>query len=774
VAELLGLSDAEVTAKRLGGLDNSYKISSSKSTSRIVRDNTLTLFNAVNASIALALIAVGSYLNAAFIGFIIYNAVVGIIVELRARNIVDKLMLLNKEPISVVRNGEEVQVASEEIVLGDLLKLSTGDQVPSDATIKRGVVEANEALLTGESDLITKREGAHLLSGSFITSGSCFAEVEHVGKDNYSTKLVIEAKVDKPVTSELLSSMRTVSKFTARFVVPMGFVLLAESLLIKQVGTQEAVVSTASAVLGMLPKGMMVLIVISLILAVIKLGRKKVLVQEMYSIETMAHTDVLCLDKTGTITEGKMKVRGFETFGDYNERQVMKLMGSFSLYDKEESATMQAVRSYFGTNKTFTSGGQVPFSSDRKWSSVRLDGVGDLVLGAPDKLLETVPEEVLLAQSKGVRVLLLGVTDQNLTLVSKPKGVRPIAMIELEDPIRKDAKKTFEYLRSQGVDLKIISGDNPATVSAIARRAGFKNYEDYVNAAELSNKELKAATMRTAIFGRVSPQQKRMIIRYLKKAGKTVAMTGDGVNDLLALREADLSIAMAEGDAASKQIANLVLIDSDFADLPDVLFEARRVVNNMFRIGTIFFIKTIYSLLLVVLSALSIVTGEIFVFPFIAIQITVIDQITEGWPGFWMSLENDRRPIRGKFLRSSLLHALPNALLITASVIFLHIFGAAKGWSQRDIVTVMFYLLGSVTIINVIRACLPLNRYRIFIVLSTILAFMVGPVLVSSIIQINPLNSEMFRVLMAMLGICVVSRVLWGVLFERRRKEEQE
>jgi len=769
MSKLSGLGETEVKARRLAGLDNSYKINSSKSTWEIVRGNTFTLFNAVNASIAAAVIAVGSYMNALFIIFIVFNTVAGIIVELRARNIVDKLTILNKEPVLVIRGGKEILISPEEIVIGDLLKLSNGSQVPSDAVVKQGMIEVNEALLTGESDLVTKRVDAHLLSGSFVASGECFAEVEHVGMNNYSTKLAIEAKTHKPANSQLLKAMRTVSKFTSRIVVPMGIILLIESLVFKGLNTQDAVVSSASAVLGMLPKGMMVLIVLSLILALIRLGQKKVLVQEMYSIETMAYIDTLCLDKTGTITEGKMKVRGFKLFGKFNEKEFKKLIGNFLHNTSDNSTTMQALTDHFEINKNLKFNGEVPFSSDRKWSSVSLQKVGNLILGAPEKLLEEVPAEVTKAQVKGRRVLLLGVTEQDLTLTSKPKGVQPIAMIELEDPIRKDIHKTLNYLRDQGVDVKIISGDNPDTVSVIAQKIGFKDHANFVNASELSDKELKASVMSTAIFGRVSPRQKKLIIQFLREHKRTVAMTGDGVNDILALREADLSIAMATGDAASKQIASLVLIESDFADLPDILFEARRVVNNMFRIGSIFFVKTIYSFFLVILSALSIFTGEIMIFPFIALQITLIDQTVEGWPSFWMAFENDRRPVKGNFLGISLFKALPNAILIAVSVVFMHFYGPAHGWDARDTTTVMFYLLGSITAFNVIKACFPLNKLRAFLIVTSVSGFFAASVIFRDLVQINLLSDKTAPVYIVLLIICAILRIVWGLIFERSK-----
>ncbi|MCL2869284.1 cation-translocating P-type ATPase [Candidatus Saccharibacteria bacterium] len=759
MVELKGLSLAEAKAKQAEGLDNSYKVDASKSTWEIIRENTFTLFNAINFFIAFCLIAVQSYMNALFILFIINNIVVGIIVEIRARNIVDKLTLLNKEPVRVIRGGEEFRIDPDEIVLGDLLKLSTGDQIPSDAIVKQGFIEVNEALLTGESDLVTKKPDTHLLSGSFVSSGQCLAVVEHVGKDSYSTKLAIEAKVHKPLNSELLNSLKTITKFTSRVVLPLGIILLLESLFMRHAGIQLSVVTTASAMLGMLPKGMAVLIVISLITAVIKLGRKKVLVQEMYSIETMAHIDTLCLDKTGTITRGEMRVSKCDVLGDYSRQDVIGLMGAYMKNSSDNDSTTLALRAYFAENEAYKASKTVSFSSQRKWSAMHFKDVGTLVLGAPEKLTDKLPTKVTKAQAEGSRVLLLGITSHVLTGASELKDITPIAMIALEDSVRKDAKKTLRYLNDQGVDLKIISGDNPATVSVIAKKAGFKNHTQYVDASTLSDAELKDIVADTAIFGRVSPGQKKLIVGFLKSNGKKVAMTGDGVNDILAFREADLSIAMATGDAATKQIANLVLLESDFTDLPHVLFEARRVVNNMFRAAAVFFIKTIYSFLLVILSALSGLTANVAVFPFLAIQITLADQVIEGWPSFWLSFENDRSPISKNFLKTSLLRALPNALLIAACVVFIHFYGPAQGWGQLETTTLMFYLLGAITIFNVIKACLPLNKLRIFLIGSTIVGFYTAAILFHSFVKIGFLTTNTAGIFVILLGISAVIRV---------------
>lgn len=769
---ITGLTAAEVEIRKLKGQNNAFKVNSSKSNWQIFKDNAFTLFNAVNFIIAFMLIAVGSYSNVIFIFFIIYNMVAGIVVEVRARNIIDKLNIINKSPVSVIRDGEVVSIDPDDIVLGDILKLQTGNQVASDAKVIDGFVEVNEALLTGESDLIEKHTGDKLLSGSFISSGLCYAEVVRVGADNYSAKLAVEAKTHKPINSELLGSMRKITKFTSRIVIPLGIILFIEAFVMRQDGLQGSVVSTSAAILGMLPKGMMVLIVIALITSILKLGRRKILVQEMYAIETMAHVDTLCLDKTGTLTEGNMTVTKLITLDkSFPAKKLEAILGSYVKNSVDNSTTMKALRDHYSENTKYVMTSSVPFSSDRKWSSIHLDGVGYVVIGAPEKIFDQVPEDVIRRQSMGMRVLGVGICNKkNISTKTKLTSVTPLAVIELEDTIRKDAKKTLNYLSSEGIDIKIISGDNPNTVSKVAERAGFKNYSDYIDTTDISDEELRRKAQNTSIFGRVSPSQKKLIVDELKKQGRTVGMIGDGVNDILALRESDLSIAMAEGDAAAKQVSNLVLLESTFSELPSVLFEGRRVVNNSVRISSIFFIKTIYTFFLAVLCALSVFTGNIIVFPFLSIQITILDQMIEGYPSFFMSFEQDKSPIQKNFLKKSLIKSLPNAILITVCVLIVHLVGQHSGWSQIESTTLMYYLLGGITLMGVARACIPFNKLRVFLLVTSTIGFYGASIILRSLLKIEMLNSNtipLFIILIALSGV-----VLLTVYFVTKRRSE--
>ena len=770
-----GLTRGEAAKLTMEGKVNFYDTKMGKSVWRIIADNVFNLFWILNALIAVALIAVGSYTNALFMIFVMVGTVSGIAVELKARSVVNKLTLINKGMVTVMREGEEVTVEPEEIVLGDVMKLDSGDQVPADAVVLLGSVEVNEALLTGEPDLIVKKKDNELLSGSFVTSGLCYAKVKHVGAENYVTQLTIEAKTHKPVKSEILGSIGTIARFTSRVILPLGVILLVEALVMRGDTLKDSVVSTSAALLGMLPKGLAVLTVIALITAVFKLGRRKVLVQQIYSVETMAQIDMLCLDKTGTLTDGKLKVKGVEVLSkEYKGTKLTDILGSYMHSNFDNNSTMMALKEHFKDSDKYGAGKITAFSSDRKWGAMWLEGVGTVVLGAPERIFEEVPEEVNAKLQRGMRVLGVGITDKKeITSKKSLTGVTPVALIELEDGIRKDAKKTLTYLREQGIELRVISGDNPVTVSKVAERAGFADHENYVDVSDMSDDELRAIAMKVAIFGRVSPYQKRLIIREMKVAGKkTVAMTGDGVNDILAMREADLSIVMAEGDTATKQVGDIVLLESSFSDLPDVLFEGRRVVNNMFRVSSIFFIKTMYAFFVSVLLALSAVTGFSVAFPFIALQITVIDQILEGFPTLFMSFEPDKSKVPKNFLRDSLLRALPQSIMITASLVVVYVVAQMTDWGHGEMVTLMYHVLGTVTLIGLFKACVPFSKLRIALFGISFVGFYTSAYILGrwfgDLIHLEVISGRGLLMLAGLAVVCVGTAVaIWQV--EKRR-----
>ena len=764
--KLNGLTTAEVRKRISQGLVNDFKIDNNNSFWEIVKRNIFTLFNFLNFAIAILLALVGAWSNLIFFVVIIFNAISGIATEIRAKKMIDKLNLLSKEKITVIRSSREQKIMPEEIVINDILKLSAGEQVPSDAVVLKGVSEANEAMLTGESDLVLKEKGTVLLSGSFLASGYVLAEVVHVGADNYVSKLMVEAKTHKPINSKILSSLDKIAGFTSKIIIPFGLALFFEALLIKALPAKTAVIYTSTPLLGMLPKGIALLTITSLLTAVIKLGLRKVLVQEMYSVETLARVDTLCLDKTGTITEGKMKVEAIHNLSKkFSEAEINDFLATYMNFSEDNNPTAQAIRKYFSKNKTTLEATNIiPFSSDRKWGSMEIKGTGTLFLGAPEMIFGETLKQANEALSRGSRVLALAFSKEKINNknIKIPAKISKLALIEITDPIREGAHKTLEYLRSQKIDLKIISGDNPITVSNIAKKAGFDNFESYIDCSKVKDSELKKIAVKTAIFGRVSPHQKKLIIQTLKKAGRTTAMTGDGVNDILALREADCSIAMAEGDPATRQIANLVLLNSDFNDLPEILFEGRRVVNNIARIAPIFLIKTIYSFILAIiciLSALLFDKNLLLIFPFIPIQVTLIDQFVEGFPPFVLTFEKNIQPVEKDFIKKSLLMALPSALMVVFSVIFVRIWGSLNGWIPQEISTVLYYLLGSIGMLSVIRACLPLNFWRILLIIWSISAFIVTAILFRPLIEIGVLSGrtfELYAILMIFFAIIFI------------------
>lgn len=759
--QLQGLTQVEVKRRIDAGKTNHFKAKTGSSNWEIFRRNVFNSFNVLNFAIFMALIAVQAWSNLFFFGIIVLNAFTGMMTELRARRMIDKLNLMNKDQIRVVRDGQLVSIDPKDIVLDDVMLLSAGEQVPSDAVVVDGIAELNEAMLTGESDHILKKDGKELLSGSYLVSGQVYAKVINVAEDNYANKLMLEAKTHKPIVSRILYNMDKIAKFTGKIVIPFGLALFFEAYLIKQLSLQESVVTSSTALLGMLPKGIALLTITSLLTAVIKLGMKHILVQEMYSVETLARVDVLCLDKTGTITQGKMTVKGLELLSErFTKEELERLLAAYMQHSKDKNATAQAIRNaYEGLEHHYQVGDVIPFSSDRKWGAVSVNGLGTLFLGAPEMLLKENPKAVDQAQARGSRVLILawsqsGVDTETMIL---PNDVEALTLLEIADPIREDAAETLEYLRSEDVTLKIISGDNPVTVSHIAHQAGFADYQSYIDCSKVSDEELEALAEDTAIFGRVSPHQKKLLIQTLNANGHTTAMTGDGVNDILALREADCSIVMAEGDPATRQIANLVLMDSEFKDIPEILFEGRRVVNNIAHIAPIFLIKTVYSFLLGLICIASIVFGKaeyLLVFPFIQVQMTLAGQFIEGFPPFILTFECNIRPVEKHFLRRSLQLSIPNALMLVISVLIFHLSQVYLGMSNTDMLTLSYYMMGSTGVLAVIRACIPLNKGRVALIIYSVFGFLISSYYLRDVIEISTLNSYTLPIYLVAMAIC--------------------
>ncbi len=727
-----GLTAEQVQNKKENGRQNTQPEKVTKSAGQILKENICTLFNLFNLLIAIALALVGAWSNLLFILIIALNTLIGIIQEFHAKKLVDKLSLLSMPTARVVREGDVIELPIAELVEEDVIELDSGKQVCSDSVILVGEVEVNESLLTGESDPIPKSAGDTLLSGSFIISGKCRACVEHVGMENYASKIAHEAKKFRGVHSELLSSMRKVTRFTGYLIPPLGILLFLEAFFLRSDILNHAVVTTAAGLLGMLPKGLVLLISISLAVGIITLAKKKVLVQELFALETLAHVDTLCLDKTGTLTQGKMEVEQVILTELGRSIPFTEIMGSFLRHTDDNNATFQALQAHFQTSEAFVPVGKIPFSSDRKWSAMEFADFA-FVLGAPEKLAPDEADALLQREDfRGKRILLAGISREQVSADQPLPPIQVLASFILADPIRPNAAETLAYFQQEGVDLKLISGDNPVTVSALAAQAGFPEADRYIDMSRVTEEsEIEEAARAYSIFGRVSPMQKKQLVQALQKNGRSVAMTGDGVNDLLALREADCSIAVAEGSDAARQVSQVVLLDSDFSSLPAVLSEGRRVVNNITRVAGVFFVKTIYSVLLSIVCLILNLP-----FPFIPIQITLIDLIIEGYPSFFMSFEPDGRKITGRFLSSVMRRAVPNAVSILFCFLVLLLLSWLAPIPAEQISTLLYLLVGTVGIQAVFKASYPFNKLRIFLCITMTVGFYAAVFLFHSMLEI--------------------------------------
>ncbi len=732
-----GLSQKEVDELILQGKVNVSDNNNLKSNWQIIKDNVCTLFNLYNLLIAIALLAVGAYTNTFFFLIITINVLIGIIQEIHGKNLVKKLSILTASKTTVIRDGKQREIEIEKVVLGDTIVLKQGDQIPSDSYVIEGEIEVNEALLTGESDLVEKHVEDKLLSGSYVVSGKCYAIVEKVGEDNFANQIISATKKHKDNNSELINSMKKVTKFTSFVIIPVGVILFIQAYFIRETIIPEAVVATAAALLGMLPKGLVLLITIALESGVIKLAKKEVLVQELYSIESLAHIDTICLDKTGTITQGKMKVSEVKIYDEnimpkpFNDMMVAFVNGM-----EDNNSTFRAMKNHFKGDINYEVLDKVAFSSERKWSSISFKEEGSVIFGAPERLFtkspKEMPERIIDLQKNGKRVLAVGYSKEVVKDDELP-NLEVVASIILEDPLRRNAKEMLGYFKEQGVDVKIISGDNALTVSNIAKRAGLEDYESYIDLSTIgTDAEIVNLVDRYSIFARVLPHQKSIIVKALQAKNHKVAMTGDGVNDVIALRESDCSITLPDASDAAKQVSQIVLLNSDFSVLKDVLMEGRRVVNNITNVARIFFIKTIYSVLL---SIFCILTNTAF--PFIPIQITLIDLVIEGYTSFFITFEKNKKPITGAFLPTALTNAAPFAIVIMFNIIVLTVIGNVLGIEQGVLTTMMYILIGFVSILAVQEVCTPFTKIHTFLFVTTAVGFYVAALLFNKLLELT-------------------------------------
>lgn len=775
-----GLTQQQVEAAKQAGNVNVDTSVKSRSYAQIARENICTLFNAVNFILAVLVFLTGSYKNMLFMLVIVINTVIGIVQEIRSKITTDKLAILTESVLTVMRDGKEVEVPAHELVLGDVIKLGRGDQVPADAVVLEGQCQANESLLTGESKMIPKKPDDELMSGSFINAGTVWARVEHVGADNYAAKITNEAKQRKAINSEIMSSLNAIIKFVSIAMFPIGAILFAITYFSHGVAWDSAILSTVSALVGMIPEGLILLTSTVLAVAVIRLAKHQVLVQQLYCIETLARVDVLCLDKTGTITTGAMKVvsvepvRGAAAAPTSAPARLDEIFASLAASDKDPNETARALQTYFARTTTQPATRVVPFSSDRKYSGATLADGASYVMGATQFVLASAPDELARVQSqldelaKNSRVLVLarvpGFDENGAIAAGAPsasaageptadQGIHALGFVCIEDEIRPTAAQTIRYFIDQGVTLKVISGDDPATVAGIAKRVGIPHAEDYVDAATLTDDAaINQAMQKFAVFGRVRPEQKKAFVLALQKVGHTVAMTGDGVNDVLALKASDCSVAMASGSDAARNVAQLVLVDNDFASMPRVVAEGRRAINNLQRSASLFLVKTLLSISLAVIFILM-----PWQYPFVPIQMTLISAFTIGLPSFVLALQPNHDIVRGKFLANCVVHSIPGAICAVVSVLLTCIVGYnVFNMSYGEVSTVCVLLVACIGVLLVIRLSLPFNALRVAL-LVVILVGLVGCVcLFGHLFDIAAFTPAM----LGMLGVLMAANVV--------------
>lgn len=677
-----GLTDEQINSRIEEKLVNYDSSVPTKSFKQIIFDNFFTLFNFLNLFLGIAIFLVGSYKNMLFLGIMIINTAISTFQEIHSKKIVDKLAIMAQSKVKVIRNGQEKEIPINDLVLDDIVVFNTGSQIPTDCIILKGNVLSNESFITGEPDSITKVEGEMLLSGSYIVGGKCYARVEHIGEENYTAKISSGAKYVKKINSEIMKSLNKIIKWLTFAIIPIGALLFWNQINLDGATLNDAVVQSVAAVIGMIPEGLVLLTSTVLAVSVIRLSKSKVLVQELYCIETLARVDTLCLDKTGTLTEGRMEVN--DLIGVNNkpiDKDITNILANIANYSEDENPTMQAIKDKFLSELTekFDVTEKVAFSSKTKWSGITFTDKGTYILGAPEFILRDNfknYENYIKKYTENYRVLVIAHSKNNfkndknnteLVFMQKelPEEIEPIGFILISDIIRKEASKTLEYFKNQDVDIKIISGDNPITVSKIAKQVGVTNADKYIDMSTLkTEEEIEQAALNYTIFGRVSPTQKKDLVTALQKHGKTVAMTGDGVNDVLALKTADCSIAMANGSDATKNVSQLILLDSNFASMPKVVGEGRRTINNIERSASLFLVKTIYSSILALLF-LFLSQG----YPFEPIHLSLISVVTIGIPSFMLALEPNNDRIHGNFLKNIISKAIPTALTTIISIL---------------------------------------------------------------------------------------------------------
>ena len=709
--ELRGLTSAEAEQRKAEGKVNTASTVKTKSIKRIFIDNICTVFNGINVLLFILLMVVGSYKNLLFIGVVLFNTVIGIVQEIRSKKSVDKLTILTESKLSVLRDGEIVELSKDELVLDDIILLSRGNQVPADCILVDGECSANESLLTGESDLIAKKLGDELLSGSFIASGNCKCRVNRVGADSYAAKINNEAKYIKKNDSQILKAFKTIINICSIIIFPVGILMFVIKYFVQQQMFNDTVISTVGALVGMIPGGMILLTSTVLAVSVIRLAKKKVLVNEMYCIETLARVDVICLDKTGTLTAEIMNVHDTIPL-DCEKDEIMTALSSIAHVD-EVNATAEAVHAYTKDIEPLQCKHFTPFSSETKWSGGEFSNGRTYIMGAAEFVFSDKEKYAKVYQAidevkDTVRILVLAKSVNPLTDKTLPDDLIPMALILIKDQLRDNVQETANYFKEQGVTLKVISGDSVKTVQNIAKDCGIEGAENAVDMSTVTtDEELAEVAERCNVFGRVTPAQKKKLLIALKEKGHKVAMTGDGVNDVLALKEADCSVAMAAGSEAARNVSQLVLVNNDFACMPQVVAEGRRSINNIERSSSLYLVKTMYSILLSLFFLFS-----HHIYPFEPIQLSLIGALTVGFPSFVLALQPNKNIVRGNFTYNIITRAAPAAICIALNIIVTALLSDPLGLSHAELSTMAVYTTSLIGLMLIVRLCIPFNALR--------------------------------------------------------------
>jgi len=743
--EYTGLTSAQVKQRAEQGLVNHTGNGASKSVKEIVRTHTLTYFNFLNIFLGVIVILSGQLKNLTFMGVIIINSVIGIFQELKVKKLVDGLAVITASKVKVIRDGVRREIPIEQLVMDDVMVVESGNQIGADSIVLVGNgIEVNESMITGESKPVKKSAGDQLFSGSYLVAGSGSAKVIHVGEENYATKLANQAKDKKRATSEMQDAIKRIIKVVGIIIIPVGILLFLSQRAVEGTTLSNAMVNTVAGVIGMIPEGLVLLTSVSFVLGVGRLAKKRALVQEMEAIEALARVNVLCTDKTGTITTAELEVKEIIPVGNTRTERIKEIMNEISFAFDDVNATQNALMHYFTKTGQWEISDLIPFSSDRKYRAISFLNEGAYVLGAPEFILrqyenEEAKEELLaeidVYSKKGLRVLLLAAAQMVNSASGTVTGIKPVGLILISDCIRTEAKATFDYFASQNVDVKVISGDNPATVSSIAVEAGLKDGDKYIDATQLpeSDAQLRNEIGNYTVFGRVTPEQKQRIIKAYQANDKVVGMVGDGVNDVLALKDADCGIAMAAGSDAAKQVAHIVLLDSDFACMKDIVREGRMIISNIERVSALYLTKTIYSVLL---SVIFILLGREY--PFIPIHLSIISMTAIGLPSFLLTLEQTETVTQSGFLKHVLRISLPGALTMVLDMLLIQVLGVYFGFEADLISTYNLLSAGMISMLVLVSVCMPLNKKRRALCILCVSLFLAAVLILPGFFSIHP------------------------------------